>query len=276
MIAFKRIFCVVTAMTVTGLGTFFANLKKHLRPQSPVAVVTTQPPTTAEPYIRPDGVHEAPDGRGKLIALTFDDGPGGAVTNHILDSLQKANGASTFFCLGDRAQEYQKMLRKIVAQGSEVASHSYAHERLTRLSAEELEQNLSETYDALEEYSGKAPKLLRPPYGSVDGDMLSHTDAPVILWSIDSEDWRFCELLCKDRSDEEWNRDFLRVVNSVLDYVQDGDIVLMHDLYSFTQDVADAVIAELHHKGWKLVTVSALFDAKGVDPQPGEVYHCAR
>ena len=118
--------------------------------------------------------------------------------------------------------------------------------------------------------------MLRPPYGSISDYMLARADMPVILWSIDSEDWRFCEELCRNRSDEQRQRDFVRVVNSVLDYVQDGDIVLMHDLYCFTQDVADAVIAELHHKGWKLVTVSALFEAKGIELQPGVAYHCAR
>jgi len=270
----KRTMSLLTAVIVVGFGSFFNSLRQTFHPRE--ETTAAPPETTTVPYIRPEGVHAAPEGAGKLVALTFDDGPGGAVTSHILDALQKVEGRATFFCLGDRAEEYQGILKRMVAQGCEVASHSHSHERLTRLSTSALYKDLGNAAQALEEFSGTAPKLLRPPFGAVNERMLGCVEMPVILWSIDSEDWRYCELLCKNRSEQRRQRDFLKVVNSVLDYVQDGDIVLMHDLYSFTQDVADAVIAELHHQGWKLVTVSELFKAKGIVPEPGEVYHNAR
>ena len=270
----KRTMSLLTAVMMVGFGSFFSSLRQTFHPKE--ETTTAPPETTTRPYDRPEGVHAAPEGEGKLVALTFDDGPGGKVTSHILDTLQEVGGHATFFCLGDRAQEYEGILRRMVAQGCEVASHSYSHERLTRLSNGKLRDDLERTAAALEEFSGMAPWLLRPPFGSVSERMLSCVEMPVILWSIDSEDWRYCEILCKNRSDEQRCRDFLTVVNSVLDYVQDGDIILMHDLYSFTQDVADAVIAELHHQGWQLVTVSELFVAKGIEPEPGVVYHCAR
>jgi peptidoglycan/xylan/chitin deacetylase (PgdA/CDA1 family) len=260
---------------MVGFGSFFSSLKENFRFKGEAAT-TTPTEVTQAPYHRPEGVHAAPDGRGKLVALTFDDGPGGAVTSHILDTLREVKGRATFFCLGDRAEEYQGILRRMVAQGCEVASHSHSHERLTRLDGSALRRDLEKAAGALEEFSGAAPKLLRPPYGAVSERMLGRVDMPVVLWSIDSEDWRYCELLCKNRSDAQRQRDLLKVVNSVLDYVQDGDIILMHDLYSFTQDVADTVIAELHHQGWQLVTVSELFAAKGIEPEPGAVYHSAR
>jgi len=263
----------LTAVIMVGFGSFFSSLRQGFRPAGEDA---TEPPPTTAPYIRPEGVSEAPEGSGKLVALTFDDGPGGPVTAHILDTLREVGGRATFFCLGDRAENYQEILKRMVAQGCEVASHSHAHERLTRLGSNALCADLARAADALEEFSGAAPTLLRPPFGAVNERMLGCADMPVILWSIDSEDWRYCELLCKNRSDEQRRRDLLKVVNSVLDYVQDGDIVLMHDLYSFTQDVADTVIAELHHRGWQMVTVSELFAAKGIVPEPGEVYHSAR
>jgi len=264
----------LTAVIVVGFGSFFNSLRQTFHPREE----TTAPPpeTTTAPYDRPEGVHAAPEGEGKLVALTFDDGPGGTVTTHILDTLWEVGGRATFFCLGDRAQEYEDILRRMAAQGCEIASHSYSHERLTRLGNDRLRGDLKRTAEALEEFSGVAPKIMRPPFGAVSERMLDCVDMPVILWSIDSEDWRYCELLCKNRSDEQRCRDLLKVVNSVLDYVQDGDIILMHDLYSFTQDVADTVIAELHHQGWQLVTVSELFAAKGFEPEPGVVYHSAR
>ena len=273
----KQMLSLVTAvflMGFTGSGSFFANLKEVFQ----IKEKTTAPPptTTAVPYERPEGVHAAAAGQGKMLALTFDDGPGGSVTNHIMTRLREAGGHATFFCLGERAAGYQKTLRRMADEGHEVASHSYAHERLTRLGGGELRNDLARAAGALEEASGQRPLLLRPPYGAVNGYMLERTDWPVILWSIDSEDWRYCELLCKNRSDEQRQRDFLKVVNSVLDYVQDGDIILMHDLYSFTQDVADVVISELHHQGWQLVTVSELFAARGIVPQAGAVYYSSR
>jgi len=269
----KRTMSLLTAVMMVGFGSFFSSLKDAFHYKEG----TTAPPeTTTVPYVRPEGVHAAPEGRGQLVALTFDDGPGGAVTDHILDTLREAGGRATFFCLGDRAEEYQGILKRMAAQGCEVASHSHAHDRLTRRSSRALCADLEWAAAALEEFSGTAPKLLRPPFGAINERMLGCADMPVILWSIDSEDWRYCELLCKNRSDEQRQRDLLKVVNSVLDYVQDGDIILMHDLYSFTQDVADTVIAELRHQGWKMVTVSELFADKGIVPEPGEVYHYAR
>ena len=247
----KRIICIFMAITVLAFGA-------------------------APAYRRPEGIHAAPSGQGKMVALTFDDGPSGAVTTHILDTLEEVGGRATFFCIGERAQYYQEILRRMAAQGHEIASHSWSHERLTRLQRSELREDLANTAAALEKHSGVVPRFLRPPYGDVNDRMRSSVDMPVILWSIDSEDWRYCEQLCKKRSQAQRQLDFQNVVNSVLDYVQDGDIILMHDLYAFTQDVADAIILELHHKGWSLVTVSELFAARGIEPQPGKVYYSAR
>ena len=248
----KRIFCMIIAVGILSLGA------------------------ASNAYQRPDGIHEAPNGRGNMVALTFDDGPSGAVTTHILDTLEQVGGRATFFCIGERAQYYQETLRRMAAQGHEIASHSWSHERLTRLSCDALKQDLARTATALEQNSGVSPRFLRPPYGAVSERMLSNVDMPVILWSIDSEDWRYCEQLCKQRTETQRQRDFQNVVNSVLDYVQDGDIILMHDLYAFTQDVADAIILELHDKNWQLVTVSELFAARGIEPEPGKVYYSAR
>lgn len=271
----KKSISLLTVVCLTGFGGFFTNLRQAF--SSKEEAQTTEPPAaTTVPYERPVGMNEAPEGNGKLVALTFDDGPGGEITMHILDTLEEHGGRATFFCLGDRAQEYQATLRRMVKLGCEVASHSYSHERLTRLGSDELKEDLARTQEAILTYSGVEPKLLRAPYGSVSEYMLSNSGMPQILWSIDSEDWRYCEQLCKDRSDEQRECDFINVVNSVVDYIQDGDIILMHDLYAFTQDLADAVIAELDHRGWQMVTVSELFAAKGIPLEPGKVYHCAR
>jgi len=240
-----------------------------------VTTTTTTATTTTVPYVRPAGIHEAPDGHGKLVALTFDDGPN-PITIEVLESLNKAGGRATFFCLGNLAEKHEDILKKIVAQGSEIASHSYAHKHLIKLSGAELKNDLSMAVDALGKHSGgAAPTLLRLPYGESTEAMLKQIDAPAIMWSVDPKDWKYSEQQHKNRSDEQWRQDVLHVANSILDGLQDGDVVIMHDIYRFTKDVADAVIAELHHKGWGLVTVSELFAAKGMALQPGVIYRNA-
>jgi len=266
-------------INLLGIGSFFGGLRDQIKPKqppppSPPTIETKEIPELN--YERPEGIHAAPDGTGKIVAITFDDGPSGDVTTHILDTLQVVGGRATFFCIGQRAKHYEETLRRMVREGHEIASHSWSHERLTRLNNQRLEQDLAKTARALEEYSGMESKFLRPPYGATSERMLRCTDMPVILWSIDSEDWRYCDQLCKKRSKEQRELDFQNVVNSVLDYVRDGDIILMHDLYTFTQDVADAIIFELHHQGWELVTVSELFAARGIELQPGKKYYSAR
>ena len=229
----------------------------------------------AVPYVRPKGIHEAPNGQGKLVALTFDDGPN-PITLDVLESISKVGGYVTFFCLGNLAEKHEDILKKIVAQGSEIASHSHAHKHLIRLTGAEVKQDLAMASNALKNFSGgPAPALMRLPYGESTEEMLKQVNVPVIAWSVDPKDWKYSEQQCKGRSDEQRKQDILRVANSILDGLQDGDIVLMHDLYPFTRDVTDAVIAELHHKGWKFVTVSELFKAKGIALQPGVIYRHA-
>ncbi|MDR3313589.1 MAG: polysaccharide deacetylase family protein [Oscillospiraceae bacterium] len=212
----------------------------------------------------------------KMVALTFDDGPSGTVTNGILDVLEKHGARATFFCLGNRAQEYETTLRREIALGNQVASHSYAHKQLSKLSKTALLEDLKMANDALEKYSGVRPHVLRTPYGESKAELMKNVGMPVILWDIDTMDWYYKIVKNDKRSEAEIERDYRKIVDEVLDHVEDGDIVLMHDLYTLTQRAATEVVETLTKDGWQLVTIDEMFAAKGKTLEAGKYYRFAR
>ena len=103
--------------------------------------------------------------------------------------------------------------------------------------------------------------LLRPPYGIVDTQVQRMAEAPIILWSIDPEDW----------SDE--NSD--RQVAVILDQVRDGSVILLHDIYPTSVDTALRVVDALLGQGYYFVTVEQRFAARGIRLEAGEIYRNA-
>lgn len=198
-----------------------------------------------------------------MVALTFDDGPSG-VTSRILDSLE-ANGArATFYMVGNRMNSYQSTIQRMQALGCELGSHTWNHTYLTRLSAEGIHGNLNQFDSNLQTIAGIRSATMRPPGGFVNGAVqsaLASYGQPAIMWSIDTLDWK--------------TRNAQSTINSVLSKVQDGDIILMHDLYGATADAAAALIPELISRGYQLVTISELAACRG-GMQPGQVYHSFR
>ena len=100
--------------------------------------------------------------------------------------------------------------------------------------------------------------MLRPPYGMMNAATQDRAAAPIILWSVDPEDWS--------------DRDTARQVSVILDKVQDGDIILLHDIYSASVDTALQVVDALMAKGFHFVTVEELFAIRGKTPENGKVY----
>ena len=102
--------------------------------------------------------------------------------------------------------------------------------------------------------------MVRPPYGYVDEALKQWAQAPIICWSVDTEDWR--------------DEDVERIIQAVLKDAGDGDIVLMHDIFHSSVTAALACVDELLERGYCLVTVEELFALRGEVPEDGEVYHC--
>ena len=196
------------------------------------------------------------------IALTFDDGPHRVNTNRLLDILSENNAKATFFVLGSRAIYEPDILMRMVNEGHQIGNHTYSHKSLSTLTINEIDQEVSKTNDFVKSVTGKDVELIRPPYGAVNQTVISNTDEPLILWSIDTLDWK------------SKNKDKIR--EEVLTKVKDGDIILMHDIYKSTIDACETIIPELIEQGYQLVTVDELFELKGIDLNANNKYYSAK
>ena len=185
-----------------------------------------------------------------MVSLTFDDGPRPQSTNRILDCLQKYNARATFFVIGNLAEVYTDTLRKMNSLNCQIGNHTYSHPQLTSLSSYNISVQLNTTSEIIRSATGNYPTVVRPPYGSYNQTVLSSAGKPLILWSIDTLDWQ--------------SRNATSVTNVVLSQVQDGDIILMHDIYDSTATAAENIIPALISRGYQLVTVDELARYKGV------------
>lgn len=192
-----------------------------------------------------------------MVALTFDDGPYAPVGNQIMDCLAQYGGKATFFVVGNRVASYQAEVQRMVAEGHEVGNHTYEHKYLTQLSPAQIQSQINLCSDAVQAASGVRPALVRPPGGYKNGTVAAYANAPLIMWSIDTRDW-------KTRNTE-------KTVNAVMSQVRDGDIVLMHELYAQTGAAALEIIPRLTEAGYQLVTVSEMAQLRG-GTVPGGVY----
>ena len=188
------------------------------------------------------------DKKKKMVALTYDDGPS-ANTPKILDTLEKYDAVATFFVVGNRVSTYSNTVKRAYGMGCEIGNHTYEHKILTRADAAGIREQVSKTNAAVKNITGTDPIVMRPPGGCVNDTVKSQTGMPMILWSIDTLDWR--------------TRNAASTKTAVLDHVKDGDIVLMHDLYEATANASTTIIPTLVERGYQLVTVSELAECRG-------------
>lgn len=188
------------------------------------------------------------DKNKKMVALTYDDGPS-IYTPRILKTLKENNSVATFFVVGNRVPMYSDTVKKAYGMGCEIGNHTYEHKILTRADAAGIRNQVSRTNAAVKKITGTDPIVMRPPGGAVNNMVKSQTGMPMILWSIDTLDWR--------------TRNAASTKTAVLDHVKDGDIVLMHDLYEATTNASTTIIPTLVERGYQLVTVSELAECRG-------------
>ena len=191
------------------------------------------------------------------VALTFDDGPSGQ-TPRILDALEQNGGLATFFLVGDRVEKYAETAQREYQMGCLVGTHLYSHTKLTKLSAEEIKGELDLCSAAHESVLGAAPVVARPPYGSANATVKETLNMPLINWSLNSNDWE--------------TRDADRIYNDVMNNVQDGDIVLFHDLKDFSASAIERIAPALADMGYQMVTVQELYELKGRTLEPATLY----
>lgn len=195
-----------------------------------------------------------------MVALTFDDGPS-AYTERLLDTFKKYGGKGTFFVVGNIIDNRPEAVKRIVNEGHEIAGHSWNHRQLTNLSEQEIKDQMMSTRAKIYELTGYDAKLVRPPYGAFNDSVKAvakSVDVSLINWSVDTLDWKY--------------RDANTVYNTIMEKAYDGAIILCHDLHKTTVDAMEKVIPALIEKGYQLVTVSELLEAKGKTVEAGKVY----
>ena len=198
----------------------------------------------------------------KLIALTFDDGPHSAVTSRILDTLEKHGAKATFFIVGNRVDSCKKVVKRAHNIGCEIGSHTWSHKNLSKLTVSQMQEEMKKSADAISAVTGVPVKIMRPPEGGYNDTVKKNIQYPMIMWSVDSNDWKY--------------RDAKKDYDAVMNTVFDGAIILMHDLYPATAEAVEKLIPDLMAKGYKFVTVSELMEARGYTLQNGKTYSQAR
>ena len=200
---------------------------------------------------------QATDGE-KLVALTFDDGPSGRFTRRLLEGLAQRDAKATFLLCGYRLEQYQRLATDIVAAGHEIGVHGYSHRSMCAMSRRELEAEIRKTLPLL---PADGVVFLRPPGGLCDAhiqETAKTMDLAILHWSVDPKDWA--------------TNDTDLIVRRVVSRVQDGDVILLHDMSDSSVDAALQIVDALRKKGFRFVTASELAKAHGYTLQPGKRY----
>ena len=200
---------------------------------------------------------ELPPSPAGYVALTFDDGPS-RHTERLLDGLAERGVQATFFLLGSRLEGSEALVQRMKAEGHQIGNHSYSHKELGAMTDKAAAEDLARCDLALCTLLGEGDYWVRPPYGSMGSGLPARLDVPVVLWSVDPEDWA-CQ-----------NAD--AVTHHILSRIRDGDIVLLHDCYDSTVDAALRTVDALQERGIQPVTVEQLAALRGKTAQSGAVF----
>jgi chitin deacetylase len=225
-------------------------VKVLLAPTPPHATMTipawAQGKTISNVHVRPGG---------KIVALTFDDGPWPKYTRQILALMKQHNIKATFFMVGQELSRRPDVGREVVAAGHVIGNHSWNHPSRTRNAISQVKHTDSEIFKQLRIYT----HLFRPPYGIVTNGMAAQAKNEkhaVMLWSVDSEDWR--------------RPSASTIARTVMREVYSGGIILMHDgggNRSHTVAALKIIIPALQKRGYKFVTVPELLAMRYVAPK---------
>ncbi|MBQ5743193.1 MAG: polysaccharide deacetylase family protein [Clostridia bacterium] len=227
---------------------------------TPTSTTTNSNPVQDIPLQDILGQISIPEGTPKRIAFTFDDGPYGNVTRQIADEFAKYGGKCTFFVVGNRIHGDWKAAMKYASDmGNEIGIHGYTHTAyFNKCNQATYLYEVQTTATAIEEATGKAPTLLRPPGGSITNLRVAESPYSIILWNVDTKDWQY--------------RNADTVARNILTSTTPGDIILMHDIYPSTLEAIKLALPLLAEQGYEFVTVSELL---GDEMQPGKKYNKA-
>ncbi len=190
----------------------------------------------------------------KLIALTFDDGPNITTTVQVLDVLEKYEIPASFFLVGSNISDTTaEVVKRAFEMGCDIQNHSKTHSDMTKMTAEEITTEIDFTSDEIEKIVGVKPAYFRPPYIAVNDTMLESIRLPFIC-GFGANDW-------DDTVSAETRAE------KIITQSCDGGIILLHDMQgnSKTVEALDTIIPTLIADGYQFVTISELFNARGID-----------
>lgn len=196
----------------------------------------------------------------QYVALTFDDGPSGKYTRHLLEGLWERDAHATFFLCGYRMEQYPDLVLQILEQGHEIGCHGQTHASMVPMSRREICGEIIAMQEKLPE--DQTTRFFRPPGGFVTDGVQEVAQArrqAIISWSVDPKDWAV--------------KDAQAVERMVLKNVKDGDIILLHDMSDSSVQAALDIVDALQKRGFEFLTVSELAKKRGISLLPGKVYH---
>lgn len=193
----------------------------------------------------------------KLVALTFDDGPG-PHTDRLLEILEKNNAKATFFVVGYNIDKYEEVVKKAHDNGHEIAIHGDTHKAFLKMSINSIQNEINNINQELENLQIPNSNLVRPPYGSINSKIINNLDYSFIMWSIDTRDW------------ESKNKD--KIKEELYKHIEEGSIILMHDIHKTTVDAVEEILKELKDE-YEFVTVSELFEELNQELEVNQIYN---
>ncbi|SNX55117.1 polysaccharide deacetylase family protein [Thermoanaerobacterium sp. RBIITD] len=186
---------------------------------------------------------------GKIVALTFDDGPSKEFTKKYVDILKNLNVKATFFVVGRMAEKNPDLLKYIVDNGEEIGLHSYSHSYMPKMTPQQMVDELYKTQAIVVNATGIKPNLFRPPYGAFNNTLLKISNAlglHVVLWSVDPDDWK--------------RPGTLNIVNRIVSKAGPGSVILMHEGKPETFAALPQIIEKLKSEGYGFATISDLMN----------------
>ena len=197
----------------------------------------------------------------KTVALTFDDGPVRTNTTLVLQNLMTEGCRGTFFVVGNRITAFKDLIQREHDEGQAQGYHNYHHGNVTKSSGAALRAMKGKCDSAMLRAIGTICTYDRVPYGLYPQMIAAGVGWPYIQWSLDTYDWR--------------GRTTAAVLSKVKKEIQDGDIILCHDIKDNTPETARQVCRYLQEEGYMFLTIDELFAKDGVTLEADTVYfHC--
>ncbi|HJC63590.1 MAG TPA: polysaccharide deacetylase family protein [Candidatus Blautia merdavium] len=178
------------------------------------------------------------------VALTFDDGPHLIYTEELLDGLKERKVCATFFLIGKNIEGKEELVRRMEEEGHLIGNHTYHHVKLTGISEDQAEQEILETCEKICEVTGTYTSFVRPPFGEWKKNLDFEITMIPVSWNVDSRDWT--------------TQNSEKIVKRVVKDVDEGDIILMHDIFESSVQAALEIIDILSGQGYEFVTVDEL------------------